>query len=94
MEPLLQREGIDVVVAVGRPIRRIMADKLQLEQVLINLISNAAEAMDRNGYGNKQLTLRARNLGDEISVLDNGPGFPTGFDAQRRALFVHRNQMA
>ena len=51
ISPTLQREGVDVTVSIERDTRRIMVDKLQIEQVLINLISNAAEAMSANASG-------------------------------------------
>ena len=62
ISPTLQREGIDVAVSIERGIRRIMVDKLQIEQVLINLMSNAAEAMASNTLGEKHLSLRAQNM--------------------------------
>ena len=61
ISPTLQREGVDVTVSIERGIRRIMIDKLQIEQVLINLISNAVEAMAVNTFGDKHLSLRAQN---------------------------------
>ncbi len=45
MAPLLQREGIDVSVTAAPDIQNVLADKLQVQQVLTNLISNATEAM-------------------------------------------------
>ena len=92
ISPTLQREGIDVAVSIERGIRRIMVDKLQIEQVLINLMSNAAEAMAANTLGEKHLSLRAQNMATtgevEITVSDSGPGFPSDFDIRRPALFA------
>ena len=92
ISPTLQREGVDVSVSIERGIRRIMIDKLQIEQVLINLISNAVEAMAANTSGEKRLWLRAQNTTDakevEITVSDNGPGFPPEFDIRRPALLA------
>ena len=92
ISPTLQREGVDVAVSIERGIRRIMIDKLQIEQVLINLISNAVEAMAANTSGEKHLSLRAQNTTDakevEITVSDNGPGFPSEFDIRRPALLA------
>ena len=92
ISPILQREGVDVTVSIARGTRRIMIDKLQIEQVLINLISNATEAMSANRFGDKHLSLRAQNAAPagevEITVSDNGPGFPSDFDIRRPALLV------
>ena len=92
ISPTLQREGVDVAVSIERAYRRIMIDKLQIEQVLINLISNAVEAMAANTLGEKRLSLRAQNTTDakevEITVSDNGPGFPPEFDIRRPALLA------
>jgi two-component system, LuxR family, sensor kinase FixL len=88
--PVLQREGVDVTVSVERNVPRIMVDKLQIEQVLVNLIANGNEAMAVNEPGDKHLHLRAKNLpgtGEvEIMVSDNGPGFPPDFDIRRSGL--------
>jgi len=79
-----------VTVSVERNVPRIMVDKLQIEQVLVNLIANANEAMAVNEPGDKHLHLRAKNLpgtGEvEIMVSDNGPGFPPDFDIRRSGL--------
>ncbi len=52
----------------------VLADKVQIQQVLLNLIRNAAEAM--SDQANAELTVRAtaRDTYIEISVTDNGPG--------------------
>ena len=92
ISPILQREGIDVEVSIERGVRRIMIDKLQIEQVLINLISNAVEAMSTHANGEKHLSLHAQNVATtgqvEITVSDNGPGFPYDFNIRRPALFA------
>ncbi len=51
-------------------------DKIQIQQVLLNLMRNAAEAMA--GQAHRALTVSTARLGDrvEISVGDNGPGLP------------------
>ena len=92
ISPTLQREGVDVTVSIERDTRRVLVDKLQIEQVLINLISNAAEAMSTNSFGQRHLSLHARNAKHgsevEITVSDNGPGFPSEFDIRRPALLT------
>ena len=65
---------------------RARGDAIQLQQVLLNLIRNATEAM--HGRPHQSLTITAERQGAmvEIVVADTGPGFPddayhTAFDA-------------
>jgi signal transduction histidine kinase len=55
-------------------------DRHRVLSVLLNLFSNAAQAMDGNGGHGRQLNVRAE-LTDEhalrITVADNGEGIPT-----------------
>ena len=64
-------DGIDVQVEVWEDVPPLMADKGQLETVLINLATNGRDAM--NGLG--KLTLRATT---EIIASIDGPGRPPG----------------
>jgi two-component system sensor kinase FixL len=62
----------------------ILADKVQIQQVLLNLLSNAAEAVA--DQESREITLFTQsNAGAvQISVVDNGPGLP---DEVRDKLF-------
>jgi signal transduction histidine kinase len=64
--------GIDVVREGLAGLPPLIADRGQLRQVLLNLITNAYEAMDEQGV----LTIEATANGDgiEIRVSDTGPG--------------------
>jgi two-component system sensor kinase FixL len=55
---------------------RAVIDKVQIQQVLLNLIRNAVEAMD--GSPTRELNIATRPFGAmlEISVADTGPGLP------------------
>jgi two-component system NtrC family sensor kinase len=55
----------------------IEVDRLQIEQILLNLILNAQQAMPLGG----RIVLGARRAGEgrvELSVEDEGPGIPPG----------------
>jgi PAS domain S-box-containing protein len=52
----------------------VMADLDQLEQVLLNLLSNAVDAMP-NG-GTVRIALSATETGARIDIQDDGPGIP------------------
>ena len=54
----------------------VMADRVQLQQVLMNLIRNAVVAMENNTPDNKRLDISTKISKDSVtvSVRDSGPG--------------------
>jgi two-component system, LuxR family, sensor kinase FixL len=62
----------------ARPLARIAADRIQLEQVLVNLIRNAIEAAGECREQEKMVWIRLRQVAgeNELVVEDNGPGIP------------------
>ena len=71
----IEREAVEVQVAVP-PTVRVACDAYRLEQVLLNLVSNALDAM-KDGP-RRQLRIEARTEGDHIhlAVADSGHGMP------------------
>jgi two-component system sensor kinase FixL len=71
-----ERADIPVTVAVAQDADRVLADPIQVQQVVINLIRNAMDAMA--GQNNAQIDIRAARLDPgglvEVEVCDNGPG--------------------
>ncbi|MEP6849845.1 MAG: ATP-binding protein [Acidobacteriota bacterium] len=63
---------LDIEIDLGTDIRHISADIDQLQQVFLNLLLNARDAMPRGG----RLTIGSRELGHEcvVTVSDNGSG--------------------
>src|SRR5258705_2907541 len=61
--------------AEGLP--RVQGDRVQLQQVLVNLIINAIDAMRDVGEAERELLISSRNEPDGVSVevRDSGPGF-------------------
>jgi signal transduction histidine kinase len=61
-------------LAEGLP--RVQGDRVQLQQVLLNLIINAIEAMRDVGEEERELFISTRNEPDGVSVgvRDSGPG--------------------
>jgi two-component system, LuxR family, sensor kinase FixL len=62
----------------------ILADKVQIQQVLLNLLRNAAEAVAHQECREITLITEANAATLQISVVDNGPGLP---DEVRDKLF-------
>jgi len=74
--PEFDLNHIRVVTALD-PMPRIWADPHQLQQVLLNLFSNAVHAM-KSAHGRGVLTVRSSDDGATVSVAveDDGPGIP------------------
>lgn len=59
----------------------VMVDKVQIQQVLFNLLRNAMEAVMVNNAGNRRIDIGCRRDADCIQILiqDNGTGVPADF---------------
>jgi signal transduction histidine kinase len=70
-----QKDGIALRVQIQADLR-IEGDAVQLEQVLLNLLINARQAMIGNG-GSLTIKASAGEAGEvKIQVIDTGPGIP------------------
>ncbi len=71
---LMNRDGITITVTMPSVHLHVIADRSQIEQVLINLIKNASEA-SKTGYINIELSAGINAEGRTfIRVTDDGPG--------------------
>lgn len=73
----LKTSNIEVEVELTEDLPEVMADFHQMEQVFLNIILNAEQAMTETQNGGK-LTIKTQRLKNaiRISFSDNGPGIP------------------
>jgi two-component system, LuxR family, sensor kinase FixL len=78
----LEAHSVRVVTELTADLPSIRGDRVQLQQVLINLILNAVDAMSQPAKNDPTLTLRSGRMGDsvQISVVDTGHGIPAGVE--------------
>ena len=69
--------SVSVRTQLAEGLPRVQGDRVQLQQVLLNLIINAIEAMRDVGEEERELLIGSRNEPDGVSVevRDSGPGF-------------------
>jgi PAS domain S-box-containing protein len=88
------RVSVRTQLADGLP--RIHADRVQLQQVILNLIVNAVEAMSSVGSGGRELQIStSRNAANGIlvSLRDSGPGLdPKNVDYLFDAFYTTKAQ--
>lgn len=73
MEPQLRERPVQVNRNIPREKIMVMADRIRLEQVIINLLRNAMDAVKDRRNGRIDITLETRAHA-YLSVRDNGPG--------------------
>jgi len=75
-----QRRDVSIRVEMPTPVPGVCGDRVQLQQVLLNLIVNAFDALAGVVDHPREVTVRVRRLGAEevqIDVADTGPGIAT-----------------
>lgn len=76
----LENHSITMNLDFDQRLAFILGDRVQLQQVLLNLIMNACDAMSHVAAGKRQLLIRTEQIGDDkalVSVVDQGPGIPS-----------------
>jgi signal transduction histidine kinase len=74
----LLQAGVELELSIEPELPLTRANPIQLEQVFVNLISNAKDAFESSGVTSPKIAIEARSFGDEIRVRvrDNGCGMP------------------
>jgi C4-dicarboxylate-specific signal transduction histidine kinase len=77
----LRQRGIDVDVDHGPGDIYVLGNPIQLEQVFINLLTNARDALGEDS-AEKTIRIESRRVGDRVRITfaDTGPGIPEGLE--------------
>jgi signal transduction histidine kinase/streptogramin lyase len=85
----LREARVDIRLDLAGDLPMIVGNRVQLQQVLVNLVLNAADAMrGREGEHRMAVRTRAEDDGVEIAVRDNGPGLESGEESRIFEPFV------
>ena len=74
----ITKNGVELRTMLGETLPTIQGDRVQLQQVMLNLIMNAIEAMSQMTQGRRELVISSRSEADRIlvAVRDSGHGLP------------------
>jgi len=90
-----QRSHISLQTEVAEDLPSVMGDRVQLQQVLLNLVMNGMEAMDGIEQRNLELTVkvdRGEKADVVVAVTDRGTGIkPHEFDRVFKAFHTTKN---
>lgn len=95
LEPEARMNQIVIRLELDENIPRVVADPIQIEQVLLNLMRNAVEVMAHSSTDEKCLTVSSRPCDNgtvEMTVSDTGPGIPDNQIGQVFDAFVTTKQ--
>ena len=76
----VQESGVNIELRLGGQTRKVTANKIQIEQVLVNLVRNSLEAIGHAKITGGRIDIQTRLLPNnmiEATVTDNGPGIDT-----------------
>ena len=76
MRPNLDEHGHTITFGVEKTLPEITADRGRIEQVIINIISNAIKYTSDGGHIDVKLTANESNRRVRVIVTDNGIGIP------------------
>jgi len=74
-------ESIEIKMELADPLPSVMGNAVQLQQVILNLVANARDALRQAAIAEGLITVKARQSNArwiEVSISDNGPGVPSG----------------
>ncbi len=77
LRPEVRKAGVTIQRNLDRSIKKVMAQRIQIEQVILNLVKNAIEAMVNSDAETRKLVITTGMGGSHsviVSVEDSGPG--------------------
>lgn len=75
----IEKANVNIKYKLGTNLPYVSVDKIQVQQVILNLTHNAIEAMCDIPENNRKITIKTRLLRNkfiEFTFTDTGPGFP------------------
>jgi two-component system NtrC family sensor kinase len=82
LENYARTNNIEIDMALSSDLPIIASDQAQLQQVFLNLLTNAIDAIGKEGRVEIRSLVYGSNI--EVSIKDNGPGIPP---AQQKKVF-------
>lgn len=76
-DPEARQHGVTLRLSLAEQLPPVLADAIQIEQVILNIVRNAIEAMDGMKLGKREIVIEtAVSDGDAVHVYmeDSGPG--------------------
>jgi signal transduction histidine kinase len=95
MQVLATARGVSLSYAPATKPLRVRGDRVQLQQVILNLIVNGMDALAAMPAGQRRISGQIRQSEDsaEVSILDSGPGVPSDqLEQVFEPFFTTKNQ--
>lgn len=84
----VRRQDVALAVALPAGPLPIQGELVRVEQVIVNLLQNALDALDGRSAGSIRVEVRETGAETILAVSDNGPGLPESGQADVFAPFV------